>query len=325
MKSSIVLRGAIARLGLRSYPLGLSYELTWNCNLSCLYCDRHRPMQNELARNEIFRALSEFHALGMRDINLDGGESLTHPHIDEIVEWLVQRRVQVSLNTNGILAPDRIDTVRKLSKLKISLDGPEESHDSIRGTGSFKGAIKGALAARQAGVYVEFSCTMGRHNFESIEDLLDITEKLDILVTFQPALNSLLRRGSRDGSAWQLDPSTTRASFRLIEALKQRGRGVGNEWSSLRHFRRFPKETRPPCAAGRVFCTMDPEGVLFPCGELDRSDRSNSAIRLGAARAFANLSREGCGQCWCARLTEENYTWGCRVDKMLPPRFKIDM
>jgi hypothetical protein len=65
---------------------------------------------------------------------------------------------------------------------------------------------------------------------------------------------------------------------------------------------------------------MDPEGVLFPCGQLDRSDRTKNAAVLGASRAFMNLSRTGCGECWCARLVEENYLWGCRVDKMLPPR-----
>jgi hypothetical protein len=35
MHPSIVVRGAIARLGLRRYPIGLTYELTWLCNLSC--------------------------------------------------------------------------------------------------------------------------------------------------------------------------------------------------------------------------------------------------------------------------------------------------
>jgi hypothetical protein len=64
---------------------------------------------------------------------------------------------------------------------------------------------------------------------------------------------------------------------------------------------------------------MDPEGVLFSCDQVDRSDRSNDVGRLGVARAFQNLSRSGCGECWCARLVEENYLWGCRFNTMLPP------
>jgi hypothetical protein len=64
---------------------------------------------------------------------------------------------------------------------------------------------------------------------------------------------------------------------------------------------------------------MDPDGVLFPCGELDRSDRSHSVVALGVAEAFGRLTRRGCGECWCARLVEENYRWGVRIDKMIPP------
>ena len=319
MHPSIITRGAIARLGLRWYPLGLTYEITWRCNLACSYCDRHTPMVNELAHDEIVIALSDFYELGMRDVSIDGGEPLSHRHIDEIVDWLVGKGVRVAMNTNGILVPRKINTVSKLSEVKISLDGPKDCHDSMRGAGSFDKALVAARAAQRAGVHVEFTCTVGRHNADRIEELLNITESLNIQVVFQPALNSLFQGSRRNGSAWQLGGLGIRTAFARIEALKRHKRGIGNGWSSLRHFRRFPEETRPPCAAGRVFCTMDPEGVLFPCGQLDRSDRSNSVVRLGVARAFANLSRTGCGECWCARLVEENYAWGCRVDKILPP------
>lgn len=319
MDLSIIAKGTIARLGVRPYPLGLSYELSWLCNLGCTYCDRHTPMRNELTRTQILTALSEFHALGMRDISLDGGEPLAHRDIEEIVQWLVDRGVPVSMNTNGILVPRKIKTVRKLSKVKISLDGPRERHDSMRGRGAFDHAVDGARAAHEAGIKVEFTCVVGRHNVDCLEEVLNIAESLEMQVVFQPALNSLFNGSSRDGSPWLVEISAIRAAFVRLEEFKRSRSSVGNRWSSLRHFRRFPEETRPPCAAGWVLCTMDPEGVLFSCGQLDRSDRSNSVVSLGVARAFANLSRTGCGQCWCARLVEENYLWGCRVDKMLPP------
>lgn len=320
MDLSMIAKGAIARLGLRPFPLGLTYELSWVCNLGCAYCDRHTPMRNELTRPEIFAVLAEFHALGMRDILLDGGEPLAHRNVEEIVDRLVARAVTVSMNTNGILIPRKIETVRKLSKVKISLDGPRERHDSMRGDGAFARALDGARAAREAGIKVEFTCVVGAHNLDSLEKVLDIAESFETQVVFQPALNSLFNGSDRDGSQWMVGIPAIRYAFARLENLKRSRSSVGNRWSSLRHFRRFPERTRPPCAAGWVFCTMDPEGVLFPCGQLDRNDRSNSVVRLGAARAFANLSRMACGECWCARLVEENYMWGCRINKLLPAR-----
>jgi MoaA/NifB/PqqE/SkfB family radical SAM enzyme len=319
MHRLMILRGMIARLGIRPYPIALTYEVTWRCNLACAYCDRHTPMPHEMTRDEMFKALGEFHDLGMRQTNLDGGDPLMHRHIDEIVDWLTQRGVTVSMHTNGTLVPRKINTVRKLARMKISLDGPREHHDAMRGAGSFGRAIAGAKAAQNVGIQVEFTCTVGRHNADAIESLIEMAADLGIPVVFQPALNSLFLDTERDGSSWQLDSRSMRAAFARLEQLKRRSTAVGNAWSSLRHFRRFPEDTTPPCAAGWVMATMDPEGVLFPCGQLNRRDRSNSVVRLGAATAFANLSRKGCSQCWCARLVEGNYAWGMRLDRMLPP------
>jgi MoaA/NifB/PqqE/SkfB family radical SAM enzyme len=319
IRPSAITRAALARLGIRPALISLTYEVTWRCNLACSYCDRHTPMPHEMTRDEIFTVLQEFHDLGMVQSHLDGGEPLMHRLIGQIVDWLTDHGVVVSLNTNGALVPRRMEVVRKLSKVKISLDGPRDCHNAIRGPGSFERAIAGAEAARHAGIPVEFRCTVGRHNASSIEALIEIAEALEMPVVFQPALNSLFLDTARDGSAWQLEPQMIREVFARIEQIKWRSRGVGNAWSSLQHFRSFPEDTRPPCAAGWVIATMDPEGMLFPCGQVNRSDRSNSAVRLGAAEAFARLSRTGCGQCWCARLVEGNYAWGLRVDRMLPP------
>lgn len=202
-------------------------------------------MRRELSRDEIFRALGEFHGLGMRDTHLDGGDPLTHRHIAEIVDWLVERGIRVSMNTNGVLVPQRLAIVRKLSSVNISLDGQRDSHDSLRGASSFDRALAGTKACREAGVPVEFTCTVGRHNADNIEEVVEIGEALGIRVVFQPALQSLFNDTDRDGAAWQLDGPAVRAVFRRIEQIKRRSKTVGNSWSSLRHYRRFPEPTAP--------------------------------------------------------------------------------
>lgn len=319
MDPSTLVKSTMAWLGLRAFPISLAYELSWLCNLECAYCDRHTPMANEMTRKQILAALGEFVKLGTRSVSLDGGEPLAHPNVSEIVQFLIERGVEVSMHTNGILVPRKIETIRKLKKVKISVDGPRESHDAMRGPGSFDSAVAGAQAAREAGVRVEFTCSVGRHNADALDQLLDIAESLGSSIVFQPVRNSLFVYGQRDGSAWELEHQRSLVTFERIEGFKRAGRAVANQWSSLRHFRNFPFEARPPCAAGWILCTMDPEGVLFHCGERDRSDRLNNVTQIGVARAFAKLIKSGCGQCWCARSVEENYIWGLRLDQMLPP------
>ena len=133
MDPSTIAKGTMAWLGLRAFPISLAYELSWLCNLECAYCDHHTAMANEMTREQIFAALGEFVELGTRSVSLDGGEPLAHPNVAEIVQFLVDRDIEVSMHGNVILVPRKIETIRKLKKLKISLDGPRESHDAMRG------------------------------------------------------------------------------------------------------------------------------------------------------------------------------------------------
>ncbi len=317
-KATLLTKGIVARFG-RPSPLVLTFELSHRCNLACVYCDRHTPMPQEMSRDDIFRVLDEFIALGMWKINLDGGEPLSLGHIDDIVAWLTAHEVATHMHTNGILAPAKIRTVQRLAGVRISLDGLQEHHDAMRGPGSFEHAIKGAVAARDAGVpKVEFTCVVGRHNAHALEALIDLVEELGCSIVFQPARNSLFLDTERDGAAFQLQAPELRDAFARIEQRKRHSPAVGNQWSSLRHFRTFPQDTPLPCAAGWISVTMDPAGNLYHCGQVNRRDPSINVLRLGVRQAFKQMPRYGCTQCWCARTVEGNYQWGARVDKMVP-------
>ena len=316
----MVLRTAAARLGIRPAPIFVSYEVTHLCNLECGYCDRHTQLPREMTREQIFKALDELCALGLEQLSLDGGEPLTHRDIDDIVTRLRERGIRVLMNTNGILVPKKLDTVRKLAGVKISLDGPEQQHDQMRGRGAHAKAVRGAQAARDAGIGVELTCVVGRHNAGSMSELLEWAGRAGFAIIFQPARNSLFLESRRDGDAFILDRAAHHVAFAAIEAHKRAGRpGVGNAWASLRHFRKFPADAALPCNAGWITATLDPEGYLYHCGQVSREGLRVNVTELGVEQAFARLERRGCSQCWCARVVESNLAWGGRLDQMLAP------
>lgn len=319
MGAGTIARGVISRLGIRPAPLSVGFEITHACNLDCAYCDRHTPLPNEMTRDQILTALDGLCGLGMRHVSLDGGEPLAHKHVDEVVAFLVQRRVRVYMNTNGILVPRKLAVVRLLSKVKISLDGPPDVHDAMRGAGSWQKAVNGAVVVRHSGVALELTCVVGRHNVDALDDLVALAEHHRFRVVFQPARPSLVS-GAAGGAAFQAEAARVRAAFTRLEQLKLGGSpAVANGWASLRHFRSFPKETPVPCAAGWINATLDPEGNLYACGQTPRAGSACNVVAVGARAAFESLVREGCGQCWCARVVEENVAWGARFHRMLPP------
>lgn len=319
MRAKALLRVLGARVGF-PVPLAVGFEITHLCNLSCHYCDRHTPLPNEMSYEQIHQALFELKELGMQELSLDGGEPLTHRHIALVVEQLLDWGIVVRMNTNGILVPKKLDVVRKLQKLKISLDGPAERHDRMRGKDAFRRALAGANVAREVGVPVEFTCVVGQHNHDALDELMDLVEAQGFRIIFQPARSSLFLETDRDGSAFTLENQQILDAFARVEARKRTSDVVLNAWSSLRHFRSFPNDVELPCAAGHINVTLDPEGNLFHCGQVSRLNRSNNVVKLGVAECLARLKRRGCSQCWCARVVEENYAWGGQFGQMLPPR-----
>lgn len=318
MKASSILSLARARVFGVPIPLAVGFEVTHLCNLACDYCDRHTKLPQEMTLPQILSALEGLRRLGMRNVSLDGGEPLLHPNIDEIVTWLRAHDVTVRMNTNGILVPAKKHVVEHLAKAKISLDGPRAIHDEVRGHKAFDRAIAGADAARALGVPVEFTCVIGKHNFFAVDELVEMVEKLGYSVIFQPVRDSLFV-GSENDTGYRLDAERVRWAFRRVEHHKRRGGPILNRWTSLRHFRNFPDDAPIPCAAGWINLTMDPEGHLYHCGQIDRSDKSCNVVALGVEAAYAKLPRFGCSQCWCARVVEENNAWGGRFDRELPP------
>jgi MoaA/NifB/PqqE/SkfB family radical SAM enzyme len=188
----------------------------------------------------------------------------------------------------------------------------------MRGAGSFEKAIEGAVLARRHGIPTELRCVLGKHNIDAIDELIDFVEQLDngMTVMFQPLRNSLFLGNDRDGSAFMLDNYGIGRALKKLEERKTVSKRVANKWGSLVHFRGFPNDTAIPCAAGWVKATLDPEGYLFHCAMVSRRNKKINVIDRGAARAFCEIARRGCAQCWCARSVEGNLAWGGQLIKL---------
>lgn len=298
-------------------PLQVVFEVTHLCNLACDYCDRHTPKPNELTLAQITKLIEEFAAMGMQGMTLDGGDPLARKDISKIVDKLHELGIKISINTNAILVPKHIESVKKATQITVSLDGPAPYHDSIRGKDAFSRAIRGIKRARAEGVLVKLRCTLHKDNMGSVPELVQIAQELDAPIVFQPAMNSLFLDTQRDGTAWAPPTEQFINTIKWLAAEKAKNPYIGNHYASLKHFLFFPEDKEPPCAAGWVEVTMDPEGNLFHCGKMNRQSQYVNAAQLGAKKAFETIARYSCSQCWCASQVEANYAWGLQFQKFL--------
>ncbi len=139
-------------------PVYLIFQVTGSCNLNCSHCFNHKCNTGEktdLALSEIKKiSLNMGH---VKYLTLAGGEPLVRDDLPEIASLFYQNNDLHVLNlvTNGWFT-DRVVNAAEMIlgncqgihfSIGVSVDGPEEIHDRLRGK---KGSYKRALATINA-------------------------------------------------------------------------------------------------------------------------------------------------------------------------------
>src|SRR3990172_10708534 len=128
----------------------IGIELTSRCNLSCLHCLREKTKKREDFPLDLLPGLlRDAKAYGIKHIAFTGGEPTIHPQLDEIIKMVTENGFTYHLVTNGWNFKQIFPTLEKyglkwLKGLSFSMDSPnEETHDKIRGKGSYKKVLQG--------------------------------------------------------------------------------------------------------------------------------------------------------------------------------------
>ena len=149
-KTSLALLKVMAGLG--RTPLFISWNVTFKCNLRCAYCGAADAPHREWATEKIVQGLEELYRSGARWITFGGGEPLVRSDIEALITKAKDIGFTVFLSTNGRFVPDKIDVLRFVDNVNLSLDGPESIHDAMRGAGAFADTMCAAETLREKGM-----------------------------------------------------------------------------------------------------------------------------------------------------------------------------
>ena len=143
-------------------------QLTRQCNLNCWFCGQRKNSalrdgkeSMALKTEEWLGIVNELDAAAGKkpSVMLWGGEPLMSPCFDEIASTLHERGYRVGIVTNGTLLDRHAETVPYcLDKIYVSVDGPEQLHDSIRGAGTFRKIRENLLAVKRAAPLLPVVC-----------------------------------------------------------------------------------------------------------------------------------------------------------------------
>ncbi len=168
-----------------SFPFKLFVDITDKCQLNCEHClTKKLNLNNELSIETLRDVIAECNEHGLFFVKIGGGEPFMHPNIYEIIEKFHQAGMYVSLSTNGILIDDTAAKVLRDNKVKvsISIEGPRNINDIIRGQGHFDIAMNALDILKKNGCNVILRVTLTRYmlNEDYLYELINLAKEKNV-------------------------------------------------------------------------------------------------------------------------------------------------
>jgi len=158
-------------------PKKIDIAITNRCNLRCRYCYHFEgpgDTGEDLPAEEWLRFFEELNRCAVTDVTLAGGEPFIRQDLKEILNGIVRNRMRFQLLSNGTLIDDNmaafLASTRRCNFVQVSIDGSmPDSHDAMRGRGSFAKALEGLMTLRRHGVRAAVRVTIHRKNVHDLE------------------------------------------------------------------------------------------------------------------------------------------------------------
>lgn len=260
-------------------PLVAELFLTDNCNLRCISCGCWRSTtKGELSTDEWKDVLCQLSALPILKANFTGGEPLIRKDAVELMRFA--RDVGIPsrhLNTNAILlAPDRLAEILDagVRSFNISVDGPRETHDRIRGRdGAFDKTVahlEHLLAQRKCyPLKVRMNFTVMRSNVALLPEVAALAQHLGARLYLNLATDkTFLFRA--DGVAEQaaVADDAIRMALAELERLARLDRRGLPRYADLRYIRLHFDDVvqkQVPCAESQLKIMIHSRGEVGGC------------------------------------------------------------
>lgn len=155
------------------------FILTEACSYHCDFCIRNNisaTLKGHMNYDDFCNVAESLYLFDPHCfITLTGGEPTLHPQFDAIVTKVAGTFERVCITSNGsfdektakLLAP----MMRNNVYLQISLDGPQEVHDEIRGDYAFERAVNNIRLLHEVSNHIVISTTVGKDSIDHVKQL----------------------------------------------------------------------------------------------------------------------------------------------------------
>lgn len=255
-------------------PIDVELHLTHNCNLACPHCFQDSKLNSDKSQRltpaDWYIIFKQFEDLNMHNIIISGGEPLFYEGFSELIESIINLRLNYVFLTNGMLIDEKNIHYFKSKnvQLTISLDGHTPYiHDAIRGRGAFQKLDKILDLLVNNNVNINIAHTINKINYPYIENFIQyiISKRLKSIsfgITEATGRASINRK--------LLITQEEEANFRRIygELESKYGQQIKFNFPNLSYVTSsedYGANKYVFCSAGTRRIAINSHGDVFPC------------------------------------------------------------
>jgi len=260
------------------------------CNCRCVMCDIWRIRQvREITPRDLEPHLTSLRELNVKWIVFSGGEPLMHSDISSLSHVCRAEGVRVTLLTAGLTLEKRADIVAaSIDDLIVSIDGPPDIHDKIRGVpGAYRRLQRGIEALRQlrAEMPIHGRCTIQKGNFGELRNTVHAARALNLNSISFLAVDTTSNAFNRPGGWSPGHQATVALNTAEVAVLESEIETLISEYENeiesgfvvedAEKLRRIPLRFRsrlgqipamaPRCNAPWVSAVVESDGTVRPC------------------------------------------------------------
>lgn len=255
----------------------IAIELTVYCNLKCAMCSVWELRQHGVPFERAIQLLEQARSLGATTFTPCGAESFMRKDFLDIVEHA--HRIgftRQDIVTNGTMVTaahlDRLEQCPSVA-LHVSIDGPREIHDRLRGEGNYDKSVATAKECVRRGIAVGLSGVILKESLDHLEHLVSLAADLGIPeVSFQP-FQTEISGPDKDIPRFSLLRTPKARIVAALEKLAAHADRLGvtifteSLFGVIPDYLAFGKRPIPPggCHLPSKFLLVDFRGDVYPC------------------------------------------------------------
>jgi MoaA/NifB/PqqE/SkfB family radical SAM enzyme len=238
-----------------------NYYLTYRCNAFCEFCHfgiHDNFKSTPYAKLEDFKSnITQLAQLGVKFIDLTGGEPLLHKEIHLMAEFAKNYNMQTSITTNCLLYPKFADKLAgKINLLHFSLDSPDEDeHNKIRKVNCYNSVLKSIDIAKSLGEFPDILFTVTNDTYMKLPQMHQLADKYGLMLIVNPVF-----------SYWG-NPGLSNEAMNFIEDYVKGKFNIYMNPSFIKLRRAGGNNTaKPLCkAVSRVIVISPDNEIILPC------------------------------------------------------------